>query len=136
MNSNTRRALFFGVLLCVAAALWVVVRNTPNQPKATYTQFLEQVQTGAVKSAVILAARAGANQVTYSLMDGGERRTMVPLDYGQTLALMQEKMVNIEIRDASFEGLSVLANSAPFLVLLGFWFFMLGRLKSVKQPLG
>jgi ATP-dependent Zn protease len=39
-------------------------------------------------------------------------------------------MVNIEIRDASSQWIRVLANASPFLLLLGFWFFMMNRMKS------
>jgi hypothetical protein len=45
---------------------------------------------------------------------------------------LQNKQVNIEIRDSSLEPLRLLVNTIPFLVLLGFWFFMMQRLR--KDP--
>jgi hypothetical protein len=42
---------------------------------------------------------------------------------------MQQKAVNIEIRDAS-QWIRPLTNSLPFLLLLGAWFVMLPRLRQ------
>jgi ATP-dependent Zn protease len=133
MNSNTKRAVFYLILLCMAALLWALVRSRPELPQATYSQFLEQVKTSAVDKAVILAGKAGAIPVAYSLKNGGEVRAMLPWDYREALALMQDRMVNIEIRDGSLQWLRLITNASPFLILLGLWFFMLGRLKAVKQ---
>ena len=90
---------------------------------------MEQVRNGSVKSAVVLASQSGANEIDYSLKSGGQVRSMLPSDYRQALALMQDKTVNIEIRDASRHWFRIIANSLPFLLLLGFWFYMLDRLR-------
>jgi ATP-dependent Zn protease len=133
MNSNAKTIVFWGVLMAVAALIWAVVRNGPNPVKATYSQFLEQVQAGQVSKATIDAAQTGANQVTYSLKDGSRVDSVLPQDYRAALEAMQQKMVNIEIRDTSLPWLGVLGNSIPFLILLGFWFLMMNRMKSNRD---
>jgi len=133
MNSNAKKIVFWCVLIAVAALMWAVVRNGPNPVKATYSQFLEQVQAGQVSKATIVAAHNGANPVTYSLKNGGRVDSVLPHDYRDALEAMQQKMVNIEIRDASSQWLRVLGNASPFLILLGFWFFMMNRLKSDRD---
>ena len=133
MKPNTKHAIFFGLLLCVAAAVWMAVSSTHNYTRATYSQFLQQVRSGAVTGAVILAANSGTNQITYVLKSGGQLRATVPADYRQALALMQDRMVNIEIRDASSQWFRVLANSSPFLVLVAVWIFMLPRVKRWRR---
>jgi len=130
MNTKAKSIVFFGVLIGVAALLWGVVRNEANPAQVTYSQFLEQVQAGQVSKAVVAAAPTGANAVTYNLKDGSQAHTMVPSDYRDVLEAMQQKMVNIEIRDASTQWIRVLLNASPFLVLLGFWVFMMNRMKS------
>jgi ATP-dependent Zn protease len=130
MNTKAKSILFFVVLIGVAALLWVVVQNGPNPAKATYSQFLEQVQAGQVSKAIVVAAQTGANPVMYSLKDGSQVHSVLPADYRDALEAMQRKMVNIEIRDASSQWIRVLANASPFLVLLGFWIFMMNRMKS------
>ena len=128
VDTKIKRIVFYVVLIGVVVLLWAVVRNKPNPAKATYSQFLEQVQSGQVNNAVILATRTGTNEITYRLKDGSEARTVVPSDYRNVLEALQQKMVNIEIRDASSQWLQMLLNASPFLVLLGFWFFMMRRM--------
>jgi len=128
MNSKAKSVVFWGVLIGVAVLLWVVIQNKPNPAEATYSQFLQQVQSGQVNKAIIVADHTGANPVTYSLKDGSQASTVVPSDYRAALEVMQQKMVNIEIRDASQQWMRILVNAFPFLVLLGFWFFMMRRL--------
>ena len=130
MNTKAKTVVFYAVLIVVAALLWAVIQNGHNPPKATYSQFLQQVQSGQVTSATILAGHTGTNPVTYSLKDGSQARTVLPWDYRNALEAMQQKMVNIEIQDASSQWIRVLTNAGPFLVLLGFWFFMMNRMKS------
>jgi cell division protease FtsH len=124
----SKRILFFVVLVCVGATLWAVVHRKPNPTITTYSQFLQQVESGQVNSATIVASHTGVSQVNYGLKDGNRVQTVVPSDYRGVLEALQQKMVNIEIRDASSEWLRMLANASPFLVLLGFWFFMMRRL--------
>ena len=133
MNSKAKKIVFWGVLIAVAVLMWAVERNGHNPVKATYSQFLEQVQAGQVSKATIVAAQGGANPVTYSLKDGSRVDSVLPHDYRNALEAMQQKMVDIEIRDASSQWLRVLANASPFLVLLGFWFFMMNRMSSNRD---
>jgi ATP-dependent Zn protease len=130
MDTQAKRIIFFAVLIGVAALLWAVVQNEPNPAKATYSQFLEQVQAGKVSKATIVSGHTGANPVTYSLTDGSQARSVLPWDYRDALEAMRQKMVNVEIRDASTQWVRVLANASPFLLLLGFWVFMMNRMKS------
>jgi cell division protease FtsH len=133
MNSNAKTIVFWGVLMAVAALMWAVERNGHNQVKATYSQFLQQVEAGQVSKATIVAAQTGANPVTYSMKDGGQVDSVLPQDYRDALEAMQQKMVDIEIRDASTQWLRVAANGMPFLILLGFWFFMMNRMKANRD---
>jgi len=134
MNTNAKtRIVFWGVLIAVAALMWAVVWNGPNPAKATYSQFLQQVQAGQVSKATIVSSQKGASPVTYSLKDGSRVNSMLPSDYRDAIEAMQQKMVDIEIRDSSSQWLRVLANASPFLVLLGFWFFAMNRMKANRD---
>ncbi len=130
MNTKAKTVIFFAVLIVVAAILWAVIQNGHNPAKATYSQFLQQVQSGQVSSATIVADHTGTNPATYSLKDGSQARSVLPWDYRNALGAMQQKMVNIEIQDASSQWARVLANATPFLLLLGFWVFTMNRMKS------
>ena len=131
MNSRTKPVVFCAVLLVVAGLIWAFLQNGPNSaPTTTYSRLLDQIQAGQVGNATILAAQSGANEVTYTLKDGTHARSIVPADYRDILETMQQKMVNVEIRGANSNWLRFFANAAPFLLLLGFWFFMMSRLSE------
>jgi ATP-dependent Zn protease len=127
--NKSKRLMFLGVLV-VAAALALAVGNRSNGTRATYSEFLRQVQAGQVTKAVIVAGNSGANPITYSLKNGSRENTFLPKDYGDVLATLQRKMVNIEIQDAAWQWLRMMSNAAPFFALLGFWFLMMWRLRK------
>ena len=127
MKSKTRSIVFFVVLAVVAVAMALVVgdRTDGSRTKATYTEFLQQVQAGEVSKVTIAVAETGANPVTYRLKSGSEWLTIIPRNYRDALAAMQSKLVNVEIRDAQSQRVRTLANASPFLLLLGFWVVMM-----------
>jgi ATP-dependent Zn protease len=134
MDNKARTVVFWFVLIGVAALLWAVMRTGQNPPKATYSQFLQQVEAGQVNKSVIVDVHNGANPATYTLKDGSKARTMLPWDYRGALEAMQQKMVNIEIQDASSQWIRVLLNAGPFLVLLAFWVWMMNRMRNKQAP--
>jgi cell division protease FtsH len=136
MNSKAKSIVLYVILSGVAALLWVVVQSRPQPARATYSQFLQQVQSGQVTGATIVAAHTGANQVTYQLRDGSRGETVVPSDYRGVLEALQQKMVDIEIQDASRQWTRVLVNASPFLILLGVWVFMMRRLPRGRWIFG
>jgi ATP-dependent Zn protease len=91
----------------------------------TYSEFLQQVRTGQVASVVIDAKNSGAVHATCSTKYGKTVRTVLPADYADALKTMQERLVNIEIRDSFSEPLRLLRNATPFLLLLGVWIFLI-----------
>ena len=127
MKSKTKSVIFFVVLVVVAVVMALVIgdRTDGSRTKATYTEFLQQVQAGEVSKATIAVAETGANPVTYRLKSGSEWLTIIPRNYQDALAAMQNKLVNVEIRDAQSQRVRTLANASPFLLLLGFWVVMM-----------
>jgi ATP-dependent Zn protease len=127
MKSKTKSIVFFVVLIVVVAVLALVIgdRTEGSKTKATYTEFLQQVQAGEVSKATIAVAETGANPVTYRLKSGSEWLTIIPRNYQDALAAMQSKLVNVEIRDAQSQRVRTLANASPFLLLLVFWAAMM-----------
>ena len=130
MSPKTRIAVFWTVLICVACTWWMVVAGRHPEPKITYSQFLASVESGQVASVTIMSSNSGAFPAVCRLKDGGTVRTVLPAAYGDALRAMQEKLVSVEIRDTSSEPLRLLINTTPFLVLLGFWFFMYRKLRN------
>jgi cell division protease FtsH len=127
MKLKVRPVVLFVVLLAVVAVMALVVgdRTDGSRTKATYSEFLQQVQAGEVSKATIAVAESGANPVTYRLKSGSEWLTIIPKNYQDALAAMQAKLVNIEIRDAQSQRVRTLANASPFFLLLGLWVVMM-----------
>jgi ATP-dependent Zn protease len=134
MKPNTKSIVFFVVLMVVVVTMALVVgdRTDATKTKATYTEFLQQVQAGEVSKATIAVAETGANPVTYRLKSGSEWLTIIPRNYQDALAAMQNKLVNIEIRDAQSQRTRFLVNASPFFLLLSFWVVMMILMK--KNP--
>lgn len=133
MTFRSKMWIFLVMLFIAAATLWSIVRQRHNFTNATtYSRFLEQVQSGAVTSAAIAASRGRADRVTFQLRDGGRGDTIVPSGDQSLLAALKQKKVEIEIRDASMTWSRIIANSAPFLLLLAIWFFAWGRVQSTR----
>lgn len=115
------------VLVGVACILWMAVVGGRSPTKLTYSQFLQQVRTGQVANVTIKDSNSGAAQATCRLKNGNAAVTVLPSDYRDAVAEMQDEAVNIEIRDSSSGPLRLLANVVPVLLLLGLWIFMMNR---------
>jgi cell division protease FtsH len=135
MKPKTKTVVFFAVLIVVVAVMALIVgdRTDASRTKATYSEFLQQVQAGEVSKATIAVAETGANPVTYRLKSGSEWLTIIPKNYQEALSAMQAKLVNIEIlREVQSQRTRVFLNATPFLVLLAIWVFMM--IKMRKNP--
>ena len=75
----------------------------------------------------IMGSNSGAIQAICRLKDGNAERTVLPSDYRDAMVAMQDKLVNVEIRDSSSGPLHLVMNATPFLLLLGIWIFLVIR---------
>ena len=133
MKSTTRITVICVVMICLAGVLWMTAGNRRGQNKLTYSQFLEQVRAGQVVSAIVIGSNSGATQATCRLKDGKTVRTVLPSDYRDAVAAMQDKLVDVEIQDASSGPLRLFINTTPFFLLVGLWVFFMMR-KLPKDP--
>jgi ATP-dependent Zn protease len=110
------------VLLVFLAALpWIVTTGSRSLRTTTYSQFLDQVHNGRVASVVIGARNSGAVEATYHLKDGEAVRAVLPSDYRDALRAMQDKLVNVEIRNTSAKPSQLLLNATPVFLLFAIW---------------
>jgi cell division protease FtsH len=128
VNSNIKTAIFWVVLICVAVLLWVVVRTGKSRPEQqlSFTQFVNLVDAGQVREVTI-----SGNEVQGALSDGSGLRTLIPANYPDLYKQLQEKKVDIKIKEAnSGNWISLLVNASPFILLLAFWIFMMRQMQS------
>jgi hypothetical protein len=76
---------------------------------------------------IVTRSNSGAVEATCRLKDGKTVRAVLPSDYRDALVAMQDKLVNIEIRNSSSGPFSLLINATPFFLLLGVWIFLMIR---------
>jgi cell division protease FtsH len=129
MNSNVRTAIVWVAVICIVVLFWAVLNKGKGRPEqhVTFTQFMDMVEKDRVKSVTI-----SGSEVHGILQDGkSSLRTLVPTNYPDLYKILQERKVDVEIRDAgSGNWVSIVINAIPFILLLGFWIFMMRQMQS------
>ena len=117
-------------MLCTAVLLWRVVQtgNAASEKHLTYTEFYKEVKAGSVESVLI----TNGNQVSGKLKGSGDTlRTVLPADYPGIIDVLQDSGVVIEVKESSTPAwLSFLINASPFILLFGFWIFMMRQMQA------
>ena len=117
-------------MLCTAVLLWRVVQtgNAASEKHLTYTEFYQEVKAGSVESVLI----TNGNQVSGKLKGSGDTlRTVLPADYPGIIDVLQDSGVVIEVKESSTPTwLSFLINASPFILLFGFWIFMMRQMQA------
>ena len=133
MNSKAKLAIICTVLISVAGVLWMTKTSQRSLNTLTYSQFLEKVRTGQIATVIIMGSNSGAIRAICQLKDGNVEQTVLPSDYRDAMAAMQDKLVNIEIRDSSSVPLQLLYYS-PFILILAVWIFLVRKFQNGPGP--
>ncbi|WP_031496632.1 ATP-dependent zinc metalloprotease FtsH [Bryobacter aggregatus] len=129
MNSNVKSVIFWAVIICVVALIFVVVRKGNNKADAqvTFSDFMKQVEDNRIKSVQI----TGTDVRGIYREDGSGLKTVIPANYPALFDVLQKKGVNTEVKETGSNGiLSLVFQMAPFILLLGFWIFMMRQMQS------
>ncbi len=128
MNSNIKTIIFWVILFCVAGLLFAVVHNSQGKKEQefTFTDFLDKVQDGQIKTATI-----NGSDVHGDLLGGAPYHTTVPTNYPALFDKLNDKKVITSVKDqTSGSWISILLNASPFIVLIAFWIFMMRQMQS------
>jgi len=132
-NPNLLKELIGWTLLF--AILWgaytLFFRPAVAQPAPlTYTDFVARVQAGEVKD-VKFEISDVVQTGTGTLKDGTKFTTIAPLYDASLYPLLVEKGVQGDFNKAQTSiWLTLLINVLPFVLLVGFWFFMMQRMQG------
>jgi cell division protease FtsH len=130
VNSTVKTAIFWVVMICTAFLLWNVVKSgSPGREQTyTFTKFMEEVRAGNVAEVTI----SNGNLVNGKLKSGNVVfRTVIPSNYPDIYASLQEQKVNIEVKEAqSSNWVTLLVNASPFILLIAFWIFMMRQMQT------
>ncbi len=129
MNSNVKNVIFWIVLICVAVLLWAVVRQGHSKPDRAlnFSEFLTEVEQGNIKDVNI-----NGNEVKGDFNNGKDAfHTIVPANYPKLFDLLSDKKVAMTFADPSSNGwVSMLVQFSPFILIIGFWIFMMRQMQS------
>ena len=115
-------------MLCTAILLWRVIQtgSAAGVELLTYSEFYQEVKAGNVRSVTI-----AGNQITGKLRGDEDLRTTIPSDYPGIIDVLQEAGVAIEVKESNTSAwLSFLINASPFILLFGFWIFMMRQMQA------
>ncbi|HXG64163.1 MAG TPA: ATP-dependent zinc metalloprotease FtsH, partial [Blastocatellia bacterium] len=131
MNSTVRQIIFWVVIIIGAFALYQVFagRTGARETTLSYSQLLDKVNAGEVKSAVI----EGTHGVKGELRSGEKYTTELDNQFVQAeiAKAMKEKNVDISFKSSSSsQWIFGLISYAPLLIFIGLWIFMMRQMQS------
>ena len=131
-NPNLLKELIgWALLFAVLWGAYSLFRPAAVQPaQLTYTDFVARVQAGEVKDVTFQIADV-VQTGTGTLKDGTKFTTIAPLYDASLYPLLVEKGVQGDFNKAQTSiWLTLLGSVLPFVLLLGFWFFMMQRMQG------
>ena len=128
MNSSVRNAVLWLIILCLVVLLWAVFKSA-KAPGAqpNFSELLKDIQAGKVRQITI---NNSTGNVRGKYENGAEFHSTVPRAYNDFAALLIDKGVTINVEEDGGNWVSILMNAIPFVLLLGFWIFMMRQMQS------
>src|SRR5438067_6121760 len=129
MNSNVRNLVLWVVILCLVALVWAVVKTgKPQGVQPGFSALVQDVKAGKVER---ITLNSVTGDVHGKYKNGDEFRSTIPHTYNDFTTLLIDKGVAIDVeKDAGGNWVSILVNAIPFVLLLGFWIFMMRQMQS------
>ncbi|MEX1661644.1 ATP-dependent zinc metalloprotease FtsH [Thioclava sp. 15-R06ZXC-3] len=125
---NARNLAFWAVLFLLILALFNLFgdgQSSINSSQATYSEFIDAVNKGEVKT-----VQLDGENVRYQLADGSNFSTVKPMTDPIAEKLI-EKNVSVRVIKQQQSGfMSLLGVWLPFLVLIGIWIFFMNRMQG------
>jgi cell division protease FtsH len=129
MNSTVRNGVLWLIVICLIVLVYAVYKSgkTAGQTPA-FSELYSQVDKGMVEDVVINSATGEAHG---HYKNKEEFRTNVPLNYNDFNKLLIDRNVNFKVDPANGGNwVTILVNAIPFVLLLGFWIFMMRQMQS------
>ena len=129
MNSAVKNIIFWVVMAVTAVLIWAVVKSSTGEKVAdlSFTQFTTAVNKDDVREVTIVG---GDVTGTYK-KDSSHFKTTIPSNYPDLYKTLQDKNVNVTIKDNSGNSwMTWLANGLPMILILGLWIFIMRQMQS------
>src|SRR5258708_33154225 len=128
-SSSVRNAVLWLVILCLVVLVWFAFRSSKTTGLTPqFSELVSDVKAGKVDSATINAV---TGDIHGKMKNGDQFSSTVPPTYNDFTTLLIEKGVTFKIeKDNGGNWVSILVNAIPFVLLLGFWIFMMRQMQS------
>ena len=129
MNSAVKNIIFWVLMVALTILVWAVVKSNTVDHVAdlTFTGFMTEVNNSNVKDVTI----AGTDATGTFKKDSGKFKTTVPANYPDLYKALQDKNVNVTLKDNSGSNwMTWVANGLPMILLLGLWIFFMRQMQS------
>ncbi len=121
----------FPILVVVVLAFFAqrLINPSTSGPAYTYAKFQQDLSRGDVKSAVI---KTKDNTLSVTLTDNTKHEVGFVPDNGNTLVTsLEDKKVDFDVQGTKTNSwLSLLTYVLPFLILMGFWIFLMNQVQG------
>ena len=129
MNTAIRNIIFWVVMAVFALVIWAVVRSNTGERvrELTFTEFTNEVNKDNVRDVTIVGTDASGSLKK----DNAKFKTTIPPNFPDLYKTLQEKNVNIIIKDNSGGSwMTWVANGLPMILLLGLWIFFMRQMQT------
>jgi cell division protease FtsH len=130
VNSTVKTVVFWLVIVLSAFLLWQVVKNSSGGQKdkeINLSQFTADVNQGNVSEVTINGQEVRGKYKN----DKSQFHVTIPANYPDVYKILQDKGVQVNVRDISGGGWpSWLFNLAPIILLAALWFFMIRQMQT------
>jgi cell division protease FtsH len=140
MTPVVRTILFWVLMMGLAVVLWRMSSRSPkdsdSNQQISYSDFLQQADKNNIATATFALSQSTAD-VSGALRDPVEAyRTTVPRESVSDLTdRLRKQGVNVSVSELPNQTWKTyLANFAPLLLLVGFWVFMMQRMRARQMP--
>jgi cell division protease FtsH len=129
VNSAVKNIIFWVVMAVTALLIWAVVRSSTGERvrDLTFTEFTNEVNRDNVREVTI----AGTDVSGVLKKDNAKFKSTIPANYPDLYKTLQEKNVNVIIKDSSGGSwVTWIANGLPMILLLGLWIFFMRQMQN------
>jgi len=129
VNSAVKNIIFWVVMAVTALLIWAVVKSSTGErvQDLTFTQFTNEVNKDNVRDVTI----AGTDVTGTFKKDNSHFKATIPSNYPDLYKALQDKNVNVTIKDNSGTSWTTwLANGLPLILILGLWIFIMRQMQS------
>ena len=139
MTPVVRTVLFWLLMMLLAVVLWRMSstpRDTGSNTQISYSDFMQQTDKNNIATATFALSQSTAD-VSGALRDPVEAyRTTVPRESVSDLTdRLRKQGVNVSVSESPNQTWKTyLVNLAPLLLLVGFWIFMMQRMRARQMP--